>query len=65
MFHLTLVESGLVTHKYSGKKRLIVDLSSPRDNNDVPSLNDMIDKQMCSLSCVTIDDAIDIIKPFG
>lgn len=56
---------GVVEGKYSRKKRLIVDLSSPHDNNEHPSINNLIDKEMCSLSYVRIDDAIGAIKKFG
>ncbi|XP_033763092.1 uncharacterized protein LOC117344458 isoform X1 [Pecten maximus] len=56
---------GLATHKYSGKQRLIIDLSSPHNNNAHTSINDLIDKDLCSLSYVTIDDAIAIIKHKG
>ena len=48
--------------KYSGKKRLIVDMSAPHDNDTHPSLNELINKEESSLSYVTIDDAIKIIK---
>ena len=33
---------GMATGKYSGKKRLIVDLSSPHDSDVHPSLNELI-----------------------
>lgn len=56
---------GLATHKYSGKKRLIIDLSSPHNNSSHYSVNDLIDKESCSLSYVTIDDAIKLIKEKG
>ena len=56
---------GLAEHKYSGKKRLIVDLSSPRNHPSHPSINELIDKQEYSLSYVRIDDAIKIIKKLG
>ena len=56
---------GVATGKYSGKKRLIVDLSSPHDDPVNPSLNDLIDKDKCSLKYVKIDDAIEIIKKLG
>ncbi len=36
--------------KYSGKKRLIVDLSAPHENVLHPSLNELIDKDEFSLS---------------
>lgn len=56
---------GLAEHKYSKKKRLIVDLSAPHQDVDNPSLNSLIDKITCSLKYVTIDDAIHIIKRCG
>jgi hypothetical protein len=56
---------GIAQHKYSLKKRLIVDLSAPRDNPDHSSINDLIPKEDFSLSYVTIDDAIAIIKRLG
>lgn len=56
---------GLAEHKYSRKKRLIVDLSAPHDDPDNPSLNSLIDKTTCSLHYVTIDDAIQLIKSLG
>lgn len=49
---------GIATHKYSGKKRLIFDLSSSH-NNAEPSINELINKDLCTLSYVRIDDAID------
>ena len=52
-------------HKYSGKKRLIVDLSAPHDNPCHQSINDLISKQDFSLSYVKIDDAIKIIQSLG
>ena len=36
---------GIAVGKYSGKKRLIVDLSSPHDNRQHSSINDLIDKE--------------------
>ena len=56
---------GLATGKYSGKKRLIVDLSSPHDDPYNVSINDLIDKDTCSLSYVKIDDAIKAIQQHG
>ena len=56
---------GLATHKYSLKKRLIVDMSAPHDDPDHPSLNSLIDKESYSLQYVRIDDAIRIIKNKG
>ena len=56
---------GIVEGKYSGKKRLIVDLSSPHDGEEHSSINNLIDTEQCSLSYVRIDDAISAIKDFG
>ena len=56
---------GIVEGKYSEKKRLIVDLSSPHDSEEHSSINNLIDKEQCSLSYVRIDDAISAIKDFG
>ncbi|XP_033729979.1 uncharacterized protein LOC117319256 [Pecten maximus] len=56
---------GLATGKYSGKKRLIVDLSAPHEDENNPSVNELINKEECSLSYVRIEDAIDIIKKIG
>ena len=56
---------GVAIGKYSGKPRLIVDLSSPHDNEEHVSVNEMIDKDHCSLSYVKIDDAIKIIQKLG
>jgi hypothetical protein len=49
--------------KYSKKKRLVVDLSAPHESGD--SLNDLIDKEMFSLTYVKLDNAISIIRKFG
>ena len=56
---------GLATGKYSGKKRLIIDLSAPRDNSDHISINSLIDKDEFSLKYVKIDDAIKILLKLG
>lgn len=56
---------GVAEGKYSGKKRLILDLSSPHDDGDIVSINDYMDKEECSLQYVRIDDAINIIKSLG
>jgi hypothetical protein len=50
----------VTTGKYSHKKRLILDLSSPH-SDDVASINDLIDKGQCSMSYIKIDDAVTII----
>ena len=52
---------GIAESKYSGKKRLIVDLSAPHDVNHA-SLNDLIQKEEFSLNYVTIDHAVALIK---
>ncbi|XP_033745599.1 uncharacterized protein LOC117331113 [Pecten maximus] len=56
---------GLAEHKYSKKKRLIVDMSAPHQDEENPSLNSLIDKITCSLKYTTIDDAISLIKELG
>ena len=56
---------GIAVGKYSGKKRLIVDLSAPHDNEIHASLNELINKEEFSLSYVTIDNAIKIIVKCG
>ena len=54
---------GVAQGKYSSKNRLIVDLSAPHGKSVHSSINDLINKNDCSLSYVTIDDAIqEIIK---
>lgn len=55
---------GVAIGKYSKKKRLIVDMSAPHDNEDIPSLNILIDKEF-SLTYVKIDDAVRLIKNLG
>ncbi|XP_033750479.1 uncharacterized protein LOC117334786 [Pecten maximus] len=56
---------GVSYGKYSGKPRLIVDLSSPHQDEQHPSVNDLISKEECSLSYVRIDDAINLIQQLG
>jgi hypothetical protein len=56
---------GVVEGKYSGKKRLIVDLSAPHDHPEHPSINDLIDKDQCSLTYTKLDDAIRGIVRYG
>ncbi|XP_070549868.1 uncharacterized protein [Ptychodera flava] len=51
--------------KYSAKKRLIVDLSSPRNDPVTSSINELIDKEEFSLSYVKLDDAIASILRLG
>ena len=56
---------GLAIGKYSGKKRLIVDLSSPHDDPLHASINELIDKEACSMTYVRLDDAIKAICQVG
>lgn len=56
---------GLAEGKYSKKQRLIVDLSSPHNDPNNPSLNDLVDKSQFSLQYVTIDAGIKLIKHLG
>ncbi len=53
---------GVIESKFSKKKRLIVDSSVPTNNTEHPNINSLIDKESYSLSCVTIDDAIQYIQ---
>ena len=56
---------GIAEGKYSKKKRLIVDLSAPHNDQDHTCLNELINKEDFSLNYVTIYHAIDIIKKTG
>lgn len=56
---------GIVEGKYSKKKRLIVDLSAPHNNDGHQSLNELMNKEDYSLYYVTIDHAIKIIQTLG
>ena len=56
---------GLAIGKYSWKKRLIVDLSAPHVNPDHVSINDLIDKESCSMTYVKIDDTNKSICQYG
>ena len=56
---------GLVFGKYSAKPRLILDLSWPHDPSHISSINDLIDKDACSLTYATIDEAIQSIMLTG
>ena len=49
---------GVAEGSYSGKKRLIVDLSAPHNNFNHASLNQLINKDEYSLTYVKLDDAI-------
>lgn len=50
------------TRKYSRKKRLIIDLSAPHDNVQVPSINSLIPLPNFSLFYASVDNAIQFIK---
>ena len=63
--HYRINPVGLAEHKYSKKKRLIVDMSAPHNDSHNPSLNSLIDKESYSLQYVRIDDAIRLIKERG
>ena len=53
---------GVAVSKYSQRKRLIVDLSSPHGDSEHFSVNDLIDKDQCSRKYIKIDDVIKCIK---
>lgn len=55
---------GVSIGKYSGKERLILDLSAPHTDLGV-SVNETIDKDSCSMSYVKVDDAIRVIIASG
>lgn len=55
---------GIATRKYSGKKRLIIDLSAPH-NNEAQSINSLIPLAPFSLCYASIDNAIKFIKEAG
>jgi hypothetical protein len=56
---------GVAEGKYSGKKRLIIDLSAPHDHPSIPSINALISKEEHSLTYVRVDDAITVLKKLG
>ena len=56
---------GLVFGKYSNKPRLILGLSWPHDTTHIPSINNLIDKDACSVTYATIDEAIQSIILVG
>ena len=58
---------GVAQHKFSGKKRLINDLSAPHDSTESvpPSINSLIDKDSFSLKYVTVDKAMETIVLLG
>ena len=55
---------GIATRKYSGKKRLIMDLSAPH-NDETRSINSLIPPELFSLCYATTDDAIKLIQKAG
>ncbi|XP_061574443.1 uncharacterized protein LOC133441046 [Cololabis saira] len=55
---------GIATRKYSGKKRIIVDLSAPH-GSFIPSINSLIPSEDFSLHYATINHAIALIKLAG
>ncbi|XP_063054526.1 uncharacterized protein LOC134448797 [Engraulis encrasicolus] len=55
---------GVATRKYSGKKRLIFDMSSPHSDSRA-SVNEMIPLEPFSLHYATVDHAIKLIKVAG
>lgn len=55
----------LVERKYSLKKRLVVDMSAPHEDPDIPSINSLISKEDYKLSYVKFDEAIKIIQKLG
>ena len=55
---------GIATRKYSGKKRMIIDLSAPHDDS-APSINSLIPLEPFSLCYATINNAIKCIKLTG
>ncbi|XP_062383578.1 uncharacterized protein LOC134071030 [Sardina pilchardus] len=64
-FHPFRVNSlGVATRKYSGKKRLIFDMSSPHSET-WSSVNEMIPLEPFSLHYASVDNAIHLIKIAG
>ena len=55
---------GIATRKYSGKKRLVYDLSAPH-SGPIPSVNSLIPPEPFSLHYSTVDNAIRLIKLAG
>lgn len=55
---------GVATKKYTGKKRLIFDLSAPH-TGPTPSINSLIPSEPFSLHYSTVDNAIKLIKLAG
>ena len=56
---------GVAIGKYSGKQRLIVNLSAPHNDIQCDSINSLIDKDICSLSYIKINDAIQAMEVCG
>ncbi|XP_054463932.1 uncharacterized protein LOC129098839 [Anoplopoma fimbria] len=55
---------GIATRKYSGKKRLIIDLSSPHGSS-IPSINSLIPSPDYSMQYTTITNAASLIRLAG
>ncbi|KAL0194682.1 hypothetical protein M9458_008254, partial [Cirrhinus mrigala] len=55
---------GIATRKFSGKKRLIIDLSSPHGSH-IPSINSIIPAPDFSMKYASIDQAISLIRKAG
>lgn len=55
---------GVATRKYSGKKRMIIDLSAPHDGS-AQSINSLIPLELFSLFYASVDNAIKFIKLAG
>ncbi|KAG1925038.1 proline and serine-rich protein 1-like [Pimephales promelas] len=55
---------GVATRKFSGKKRLIIDLSAPH-NSPYPSINSLIPLEEFSIKYHDVDQAITMIKIAG
>nr|XP_055053787.1 uncharacterized protein LOC129438918 [Misgurnus anguillicaudatus] len=62
--HFRISPIGVATRKFSGKKRLIIDLSAPH-NSPYPSINSLIPLDEFSLHYHDIDQAISLIKNAG
>ena len=69
ILHLTYIEYHLLAlMKESIRKKIehsIVDFSAPYEHSSVISINDLIDKETNSLTYVTIDNVIELIKSAG
>ena len=63
--HYRVSPIGVAERKFSGKKRLILDLSSPHNKDHIPSINELISPEVCSLKYTKVDDAINIITKLG